>query len=132
MSVQDVSSSANDLKFVEAAFSGLKNQTLQSSVEESNNPARRPPRFSYADGTNEHASKNTAIFIAYGLAGLIGLVCSYWIMVHSGVLSLGHFPSEQFDTVVERVLTILSGFLTFIFGFLFNHKIETMSQRHED
>lgn len=62
----------------------------------------------------------------------IGLVCSFWILVHSGVLSLGHFPSEQFDIVVERVLTILSGFLTFIFGFLFNHKIETASQRHED
>ncbi|SFL12980.1 hypothetical protein SAMN04488518_11791 [Pseudovibrio ascidiaceicola] len=124
MSVQDASSYENDLKFVEAAFSGLKNQSLQDSVEEYKNETHRTPRFSYTENSYEHASKNTAIMIAYGLAGLIGLVCTFWILVHSGILSLGHFPSEQFDTVVERVITVLSGFLTFIFGYLFNQKLE--------
>lgn len=58
MSVQDTSLFENDLKFVEAASSGLKNQSLQGSVEAFRDSVGRSPRFSYTNGTKEHASKN--------------------------------------------------------------------------
>ncbi len=117
--------SEKDNAFIEDILEVFKDQTLHEArrehiiVEQ-----KRASNVTYGPQTKEHASKNAAIFIAYGLAVLIGAVCVFWILVHSGILYFENFPTDQFDGAVERTLTVLSGFLTFIFGFLFNQKLE--------
>ncbi|KZL05092.1 hypothetical protein PsAD2_04447 [Pseudovibrio axinellae] len=97
-----------------------------SQREKSREPVSRAM---YGEHIEDHATKNAAILIAGFLVLMICIVCVFWIWVHSSGVPAENTSFDQLDKAVERVLAVLSGFLTFIFGFLFNQKLEAKARR---